>query len=327
MGVEMDFTEMVSSGHAAWLCLSKSKDSLQHGGNEGYDDALGFYYSWDSTVQNHGTIQNGDLIAIWNGEALLGISFVEDIERRHGPKNIFKCPNCGLARIKRRRNLRPEFRCSSPDCRSEFDVPLTFEIVVTWYRANYEAGWVPIDPFVGANRCRDLAKSSASQLSLREIDLGKLNKLMAELPSYGVSALSMRNEILHGGHLLRTVRVRIGQDEFRSKLLQGFGWNCAISGPTHPAALEAAHLYSYAEVGTHYTSGGLLLRRDLHRLFDRGLIAVNPDSLVVDELPELLAFENYRKLDGQPLKIEPSQETRNWLSMHWGQFRGIAQYR
>lgn len=79
-----------------------------------------------------------------------------------------------------------------------------------------------------------------------------------------------------GGHRQARVRVRVGQGGFRQRLLATQGPVCAFTGPGPAAALEAAHLYSYAAVGQHHDDGGLLLRRDVHRLFDQGDIAVDP---------------------------------------------------
>jgi predicted RNA-binding Zn-ribbon protein involved in translation (DUF1610 family) len=318
----MELEAIVERGRTGWLCLSKSRSEVQHAGNEGYDDVLGSYYSWDSTVQNHAAIQPGHLIAIWNGESLLGVSYVEHISINTDSKLIYKCPQCGLARIKKRRSLAPLYRCSNRDCKAEFDVPTTIQIEVIWYRADYEAGWVPMDIYVNADRCRELAKSPTSQLSIRQINWAKLEELLEELPRSYVVPLRARDEVLHGGHLMRTVRVRLGQEAFRRKLRERFGDTCAFTGPTHLATLEAAHLYSYAEIGTHHTNGGLLLRRDVHRLFDRGLLAVDPNPLVISAASGLFAYEEYRRLDGERLKVDLPSEAREWLDLHWKQFRG-----
>ena len=318
----MEFETTLEERRTGWLCLSKPRADVQHAGNEGYDDVLGSYYSWDSTVQNHAAIQPGHLIAIWNGETLMGVSYVEYISVTSDSKLIYKCPGCGLARIKKRRNLSPLYRCSNRSCLAEFDVPTTMQVEVTWYKADYEAGWVPMDFYVDADRCRALAKSPTSQLSIRKLDWARLEGLLEELPRSYVMPLRARDEVLHGGHLMRTVRVRLGQEAFRRELRERFGDTCAFTGPTHLATLEAAHLYSYAEVGTHHMNGGLLLRRDVHRLFDRGLLAVDPRPLVISAAAELLAFAEYRRLDGQNLRVEPSGEAREWLGLHWQQFRG-----
>jgi hypothetical protein len=94
-----------------------------------------------------------------------------------------------------------------------------------------------------------------------------------------------------------------------------------MTGPTPPAALEAAHLYSYAEVGEHHDHGGLLLRRDLHNLFDTGLLAVDPGALTVDVDPEIQIFPSYAELNGRPLGVTVTARQRQWLGAHWQQHR------
>ena len=128
-----------------------------------------------------------------------------------------------------------------------------------------------------------------------------------------VSVLS--GQIL-GGHGERVVRVRMGQAAFRSKLLASYGPVCAFTGPTPPAALEAAHLYSYAKIGVHHDQGGLLIRRDLHRLFDAGLLAVNPETVRVDVSPELGIYKSYTLLHDDELRVELTSRQREWLAAH-----------
>ena len=91
---------------------------------------------------------------------------------------------------------------------------------------------------------------------------------------------------------------------------------CALSGPNHPAALDAAHLYSYAQSGQHDFHGGLLLRKDLHRLFDLGLIGVEPSNncVVAQSLGD---HAQYGALDGRPLFVELKPKTKVWLKRHW----------
>ena len=45
--------------------------------------------------------------------------------------------------------------------------------------------------------------------------------------------------------------------------------------------LDAAHLYSYADIGSHLDRGGLMVRKDIHRLFDTGDLAINPEGLTI----------------------------------------------
>lgn len=70
---------------------------------------------------------------------------------------------------------------------------------------------------------------------------------------------------------------RPAQAEFRSKLVDMYG-RCALSGCTTLAALEAAHVKPVAGYGADRVSNGILLRADLHKLFDANLIAIEPSS-------------------------------------------------
>jgi putative restriction endonuclease len=72
------------------------------------------------------------------------------------------------------------------------------------------------------------------------------------------------------------VRPRLGQGTFRIATIQAYERACAVTGEHSLPALEAAHIRPFAEGGTHDVSNGLLLRADLHRLFDRGYVTVTP---------------------------------------------------
>lgn len=70
------------------------------------------------------------------------------------------------------------------------------------------------------------------------------------------------------------------QAEFRSKLIDLYG-RCALSGCTTLAALEAAHVKPVSGYGADRVRNGILLRADLHKLFDANLIAIEPSSGLV----------------------------------------------
>lgn len=124
-----------------------------------------------------------------------------------------------------------------------------------------------------------------------------------------------------GGHTTRTVRARNGQAAFRATLLEDFGEVCAFTGPMPAVVLEAAHLYSYAANGKHHTFGGLLLRRDVHRLFDLGQIAIDPTTLTLDVAPGTRAYPDYDKLHGQALTVPITNAHKKWIAEHWDMHR------
>lgn len=72
-------------------------------------------------------------------------------------------------------------------------------------------------------------------------------------------------------------RPRLGQASFRLSVLEAYGSKCAITGSGALPALEAAHIRSYADGGRHLVANGMTLRSDLHRLYDRGYLGVDPD--------------------------------------------------
>jgi putative restriction endonuclease len=73
------------------------------------------------------------------------------------------------------------------------------------------------------------------------------------------------------------VHPRIGQGTFKVMVTEAYHRRCAITGEKTLPVLEAAHIKPFAQNGPHLVSNGLLLRRDIHALFDRGYITVNEE--------------------------------------------------
>lgn len=99
---------------------------------------------------------------------------------------------------------------------------------------------------------------------------------------------------------------RQGQHDFRQKLLAAYGGRCAVTGCDAVDALEAAHIYPYRGLQTNHVTNGLLLRADIHNLFDLGLLAVNSSTMAVMIAPTLVTT-TYAELAGRPLRL-PSHE-------------------
>lgn len=100
---------------------------------------------------------------------------------------------------------------------------------------------------------------------------------------------------------LRAVAQRRGQATFRAKLLEAYDRRCAITGCTADAVLEAAHILPYRGEHTNRVDNGLLLRADIHTLFDLGLLWVM-DSMRVAISPTLRGTD-YEGLEGQELRL------------------------
>ncbi|WP_353957093.1 HNH endonuclease signature motif containing protein [uncultured Ornithinimicrobium sp.] len=99
----------------------------------------------------------------------------------------------------------------------------------------------------------------------------------------------------------RALRVRRGQRRFRASLLQAYGGRCAVTGCDAEATLEAAHITPYGEGGTYETRNGLLLRADIHTLFDLQLVAVDGRRILLHH--ELLNTTYERELEGVRLRL------------------------
>ena len=73
------------------------------------------------------------------------------------------------------------------------------------------------------------------------------------------------------------VTPRLGQGTFRVSVTDAYGRACAVTEEHSLPALEAAHIRSYAKSGPHEVRNGILLRADLHRLFDKGYVTFTPE--------------------------------------------------
>ncbi len=112
---------------------------------------------------------------------------------------------------------------------------------------------------------------------------------------------------------------RRGQRSFRQALITAYEGRCQVSDYSGEPALEAAHIYPYSE-GGEYTNdprNGLLLRADIHVLFDLGLLKVAPESLKV-RIMAPLSGSSYESFDGKILRtstvLTPSEEA---LAKKW----------
>jgi len=118
-------------------------------------------------------------------------------------------------------------------------------------------------------------------------------------------------------------RGRLGQGAFRVLVTDAYERRCAVTGEKTLPVLEAAHIKPYALQGPHRVSNGILLRSDLHKLFDLGYITVTPE-LRLEVSPKLKTeWQNGREYyahHGQPLRVQPpdlaNQPSREFLSWH-----------
>jgi HNH endonuclease len=83
---------------------------------------------------------------------------------------------------------------------------------------------------------------------------------------------------IYGMNLVSNILRRRGQEKFRKDLLYNYGGRCAITNCNVTSVLEAAHIRPYSDGGLTHPSNGILLRSDIHTLFDLDLLSINPDG-------------------------------------------------
>jgi putative restriction endonuclease len=117
------------------------------------------------------------------------------------------------------------------------------------------------------------------------------------------------------------VRPRLGQGTFRVGVTGAYGGACAVSREHSLPVLEAAHIRPYGDAGTHDIPNGLLLRADIHRLFDAGYVTVTPDHRFVVSRRLAQEWENgaaYYAMEGRTIEVprraadRPDPELLRW---------------
>jgi putative restriction endonuclease len=109
----------------------------------------------------------------------------------------------------------------------------------------------------------------------------------------------------------RLVEPRLGQGAFRLSVTDAYERRCAVSGERTLPILDAAHIHAWGEGGAHDVANGLLLRTDIHRLFDLGYVTVSPDHRFEVSARLKADFDNgrhYYDLHGAQLRrpVSPS---------------------
>lgn len=117
-------------------------------------------------------------------------------------------------------------------------------------------------------------------------------------PRYGAPSLS---------------RPRLGQRTFRIAVLDAYHRSCAVTTEHSLPALEASHIQGYADGGKHNVSNGILLRADIHRLFDKGYVTITPDLRLVVSPRLREEFSNgktYYPLHGSVVRVPEAEAHR-----------------
>ena len=203
-----------------------------------------------------------------------------------------------------------QYRKTHPDDRSDFQIgcriltqPFFFE----------ETDWIPPPPSWSPTivSFKTYSTSNAEGLELWET----VNDRLSQSNVFGMAQKHER----YGEPQL--IHPRLGQGAFRVLVTDIYQRRCAVTRERTLPALEAAHIRPYSNGGTHEAQNGLLLRRDIHSLFDTGYVTVTPDHHfeVSHRIKE--EFENgrdYYALHGQVIRSPDKAEyTPDPAALSW----------
>lgn len=113
----------------------------------------------------------------------------------------------------------------------------------------------------------------------------------------------------------REIMSRRGQFAFRQKLLSKYNNKCAISGCETIEVLEAAHIIPHSESPSYDIGNGIILRADIHTLFDLYLLSINPDTEKVEVSNRCCG--QYAGFSGVSIDVMPEKFS---LSKHYQRF-------
>ena len=182
-----------------------------------------------------------------------------------------------------------KYRKADPDDRREFDVGCR---ILTQPFFFDEADWIRVPESWSPNivSFKTYNTSDAEGLALWEA----INNCLGRRPGPGIAEDQARS----GSPYL--IRPRLGQGAFRVLVTHIYGRRCAVTRERTLPALEAAHIRPYGDGGAHEARNGMLLRRDIHSLFDAGYVTVTPD----------LEFEVSRRIK------EEFENGRHYYALH-----------
>ncbi|MDQ1847704.1 HNH endonuclease [Gemmobacter fulvus] len=190
------------------------------------------------------------------------------------------------------------------------DKPAEYDVLGLGLVTNWDRGYFTIEGFADNGAFRPHVEHDAASMRANAVD--------AEARKDIQSAKDARN------YALVTIARRRGQAAFRNTLLKVYNSKCCITGCDFVPALEAAHIRPYLGEHSNIASNGLLLRGDIHTLFDLGFLAIG-DQYNIILAKSLASSDAYHGLYGKRISL-PShiddQPDREFLRNHreWAGF-------
>ncbi len=182
-----------------------------------------------------------------------------------------------------------------------------------------EQDWIPVPEDWARNIVRGKTYDTSEAMGL-----GLWKQVEARLGTPIQVGATASDAARYGAEYL--TRARLGQGTFRVLVTEAYKRRCAVTGERTLPVLEAAHIRPYVDNGPHLVSNGVLLREDLHTLFDEGYITFTEDLRVEVSRRIREEFENGREyyahhgrqIMGMPDRFEerPATDFLRWHNEH-----------
>jgi putative restriction endonuclease len=187
-----------------------------------------------------------------------------------------------------------------------------------------EAQWIPVPSDFSLNIVQGKGYDSSDASTGTELWTAVTERLqmsVSEESDPGPATVAAVEGARYGEPLL--VRPPLGQGTFRVMVTDAYERRCAITGERTLPVLQAAHIKPYSLGGPHDPENGLLLRSDLHTLFDQRYVTIDAKELKVIVSPRIREeFENgrdYYQLHGKAIRLPRdanSSPSREYLTFH-----------
>jgi putative restriction endonuclease len=321
-----------------WVFKSVADADRSYISIEGYDDDVTSRYEYDSNVANHKRVSKGDVAVLVNKEHILGFAKIADITTGKATKTIRKCPTCGATNFEPRKNKKPLYRCNKGHEFNEDEMVTTTTDVIT-YKSSYKDSFLPPTKKLDISELRPYYASGYNQnMSIQSLSPDFFKEYFKEVPkqleegkqvllsidaedddlqstsSYTPNSDDEREKIN------RQIKARRGQRRFRNRLRKRYGNICMVTGCEILDIIEAAHINPYRGEKDNDVANGLLLRSDIHTLFDLNLLGIHPETLKVHvhTSARVNGYEQYHEATMKGCENNvPSKEA---LAIRWKSF-------
>jgi len=224
-----------------WLLLEKSDETRVSKGIDGYRDATGESYHYDSLVPNHRNLATGDLAVLRKESEIIGVGTIGDILVTTDVKLHRRCPKCDSTDIRERTTKQPKWKCGK--CPEEFSEPKeTIVEVRTFVAAIKDFTRLNAPPSVKAVKmCAESRDGSSSQLSMLRLDPAKIQTLFEGIdpsPSFR-SATSGTSGQGFGLSQAERRAVELRAMQVARALYEGTGWDVIDKSSSQPFDLLA----------------------------------------------------------------------------------------